>query len=360
MVSPEVAGNHRNNMNNRYLNIWTTLLALVFLGISQNSSAQALFESHDILDVSIEAPLSTLAKVRSDIDYLDGTFTYTDAVGEAREFDLKLRARGRFRRDKKTCNFPPVRLNFRKGQVEGSIFDGEDKLKLVTHCQNRRGVNEQYVLREYMAYRILQTLTDKSFGARLLRITYVNNEKNGNSMTKLGFLIEDADNVGKRLGMEAQKVDALSYATIDGAQTNLVNLFQFLIGNTDYSLIRGPVDDNCCHNSVPFSDGINTYSVPYDFDFSGLVDATYASPNPLLKLRSVRVRLYRGRCSNGGHLDNSISHVLAKKDEIYGLLDEISDFNRTSIKSVSRYLDEFFEDINNEKKRDRSLVKGCS
>ena len=334
--------------------------ALVFLGFSTNSPAQALFESHDILDVQIEAPLSTLAKVRSDIDYLDGTFSYTNEVGEARSFDLKLRARGRFRRDRKTCNFPPVRLNFRKGQVEGSMFEGEDKLKLVTHCQNKRTKNEQYVLREYMAYRILQTLTDKSFGARLLRVTYVNNEKNGDSMTKLGFLIEDADNVGKRLGMEAQKVDALSYETIDRAQTNLVNLFQFLIGNTDYSLIRGPVDDNCCHNSVPFSDGTSIYPIPYDFDFSGLVDAPYASPNPILKLRSVRVRLFRGRCSNSEYLDNSIAQIQSKKNEIYGLLDEISDFDRSSRQSLTRYLDEFFEGIDDEKKRDRNLVKRCS
>lgn len=347
-------------MTHRYLNIWTALLPLVFLGFTTNSTAQALFESHDILEVQIEAPLTTLSRVRSDIDYLDGTFSYTDEMGELRSFDLKLRARGRFRRQKKTCNFPPVRLNFRKGQVEGSIFGGEDKLKLVTHCQNKRAKNEQYVLREYMAYRILQILTDRSFRARLMRITYVNNEKNGDSMTKLGFLIEDADNVGARLGMEELKIDALSYATIDGGQTNLVSLFQFLIGNTDYSLIRGPVDDNCCHNAVPFSDGAITYPVPYDFDFSGLVDAPYADPNPMLKLRSVRTRLYRGRCGNGGRLYDTMAHFQSKKDEIYGLLDENIYFDKSSRKSITSYLDAFYDNITDQKKIDRNLVRKCS
>jgi len=347
-------------MNRPDLSTWTVVLSLAFLGVTSDSAAQTLFDSHDVLDIRIEAPLTTFARLRSDVDYLNGTFSYTDETGESRSFDLKLRARGRFRRDKKTCDFPPIRLNFKTGQVEGSLFNGEDKLKLVTHCRNKRAKNEQYVLREYMAYRILQILTDKSFGARLVRATYVNNEKGGDTMTKYGFIIEDAHHVGERLGMKPLEVEALSYRQIDARQTTLVNLFQYLIGNTDYSLIRGPLNDECCHNSVPFSDGTNTYPVPYDFDFGGLVDASYAVPNPTLKIRSVRVRLYRGRCSHGAYLDESIGQFLSKKDQIYALLDEISAFDRASRQSVTRYLNDFFEDITDPKKIDRNLIRKCS
>lgn len=347
-------------MTRRRLIVWTCLLPLVFLGFTTNSAAQALFESREILDVTIEAPLNTLTRARSDVDYLDGTFSYSSEIDEGRSFDLKLRARGRFRRLKKTCDFPPIRLNFRKGQLEGSIFDGQDKLKLVTHCQTNRDENEQFVLREYMAYRILQLLTDKSFGARLLRVTYINNEEDGDSMTKYGFVIEDDKNLGKRIDMKALDVESLSYEEIDRAQTNLVNLFQFLIGNTDYSLIKGPEGDGCCHNSVPFSDGTMTIPIPYDFDFAGLVDTPYAKPNPLLKLRSVRVRRYRGRCSNSEYLDGSIAHFQSKKDEIYTLLDEIDGFDRRSRESITSYLNTFYEAISDEKKIQRYLVRGCS
>lgn len=347
-------------MTHRHLRIWTSVIPFVFLGFTTNSAAQALFESRDILDVTIEAPLNTLMRVRSDVDYLDGTFSYTNAMDEAHSFDLKLRARGRFRRQKKTCDFPPIRLNFKKGQVKDSIFDHQDKLKLVTHCQNRRDENEQFVLREYMAYRILQILTEKSFGARLLRVTYVNSEEDGERMTKYGFIIEDDKSVGARLDMKALEIESLGYEDIDRSQTNLVNLFQFLIGNTDYSLIKGPENDECCHNSVPFSDGTNTFPVPYDFDFAGIVDTPYAKPNPLLKLRSVRVRRYRGRCTNGEHLDDSIAHLLLKKDEIYELLDEIGGFDRRSRESITSYLNTFFEAITDEKKIQRYLVRGCS
>jgi hypothetical protein len=333
---------------------------LVFLGIASNSCAQALFDSHEIIEVNIEAPLTTFSRERSDVDYLDGTFSYTDEAGEARSFDLKMRARGRYRRQKSTCNFPPVRLNFKSGQVAGSILDGEDKLKLVTHCQSRRAKNEQYVLREYMTYRILQLLTDQSFRTRLLRITYVDNEDNGEAMTRYGFVIEDDDSVGSRLGLAPREVKALNYSDLDGKQTNLVNLFQYMIGNTDFSLIRGPLDDNCCHNSVPFSDGTVVSPVPYDFDFSGLVDAPYAEPNPQLKLRSVRTRVYRGRCSNNGYLPGSIANILSNRDDIYALMDELVDFDKSSRQSVTRYLDEFFAEITDERKIQGKLTKKCS
>lgn len=339
---------------------WTIALSFLFLVFASNTGAETLFDSHDILEVAIEAPLSTFSRDRSDVDYLDGTFSYTDGMGELHSFDLKMRARGRYRRKKSTCNFPPVRLNFKTAQLQGSVLEGEDKLKLVTHCQNRRDKNEQYVLREYMAYRILQILTDKSFRTRLLRITYTNNEDDDEPMTKYGFVIEDDDSVGTRLEMEPKEVKALSYGELDARQTNLINVFQYLIGNTDYSLIRGPADDNCCHNSVPFSDGNTVSPVPYDFDFSGLVDAPYADPNPQLKIRDVRTRLYRGRCGHNELLPGSIAYIVSKKDEIDALMDEIGGFDRGSRQSITRYLNEFFAEVSNQKMIERRFLRKCS
>src|SRR5690606_27911365 len=84
-----------------------------------------LFQSQDTLPVRIEAPFSTLMKKRSDTEYLEGTFAYTDASGQEVELDLKLRARGRYRRQKTTCDLPPIRLNFKKKQVEGTEFAGQ-------------------------------------------------------------------------------------------------------------------------------------------------------------------------------------------------------------------------------------------
>lgn len=354
---------------NQPLSILTTITAVAFLAFSGPSQAQdaeqevdtsqPLFESHEVLDVRIEAPLSTLLKERPEEEYLDGAFFYAKADGSEQKLDLKLRTRGRYRRQKNTCNFPPVRLNFRKGEVEETLFANQDRLKLVTHCQTRRGQYEQLVLKEYLAYRILMTMTDYSFGARLMRITWVDTEGN-DPLVRYGFVIEDDDNIGGRVGLEKSSKTELSYSELDPAHTNLVNVFAFMIGNTDYSLILGPAGDDCCHNAVPFTDGTIMYSIPYDLDFSGLVDAPYAEPNPQFNIRSVRTRVYRGRCSNNDVLPATIAQFEEKKDEIYGVINELPGLDDRNRKQATAYLDTFYELIANPKRFDRAFVRGCS
>ena len=329
--------------------------------VTDDAESQPLFLSHDILDVRIEAPLTTLMKEQPEDEYLDGMFSYTDSAGQEHTLDVKLQTRGRYRRKKTTCNFSPLRLNFRKKQVQGTEFAGQDKLKLVTHCQTRKKSFEQLVLREYLAYRILQSLTDKSFGARLLRITYVDNEKNGDSITKYGFVIEDEDDIGRRTGMVAAKVNGIKVEELDLQQANLVSVFEYLIANTDFSLILGPADTSCCHNAILLSkDGPPYTPIPYDFDFSGIVDAPYAEPNPRFSIRSVRTRLYRGRCVNNDLLDGTFAYFLEKEAEIRNLVAELEGLDDRNRKEVDKFLNRFFEDIRNPKAKERKFITRCS
>ncbi len=355
----------KNNINHSVL---TALAVALFLVLSQLVVAQTaadevelrpLFQSHDILNVRIEAPMTTLMKKRPDEEYLDGTFSFTDSAGMEYKLDLKLQTRGRYRRNKSTCTFSPIRLNFRKKQVAGTEFAGQDKLKLVTHCKPSKNF-EQLLLREYLTYRTLQTLTNKSFGARLMQITYVNTEKDGDSITKYGFVIEDEDDIGERLGLTAYKQRKITSVELDVRQANLVSVYEYLIGNTDYSLILGPLDSSCCHNAVLFSNGAAPYTpIPYDFDFSGFVDAPYATPNPRFKLRSVKNRLYRGRCMNNELLDDTFAYYLEKEPEIRMLVAELEGLNKGNRKEVDKYLDGFFKDIVDPKKKERNFIKKC-
>jgi len=352
-------------IKNRLLSVWTAIAFSAFLAISDESPAQGddagqpVFDSHEMMIVRIEAPLSTLLKDRPEDEYLDGVFFYQAADGGEQRLDLKLQTRGRYRRQKSTCNFPPVRLNFRKEQVEETLFRNQDKLKLVTHCQTRRDRYEQLVLREYLAYRILMAMTDYSFQARLMRITWVDTEGD-DTIERYGFVIEDDDNIGGRVGLEKVKSPDLRYSDLDPAHSNLVNLFEFMIGNTDFSLIRGPAADDCCHNSVPFSDGKTIYPIPYDLDFSGLVDAPYAEPNPRFKIRSVRTRVYRGRCSNNELLPATIARFEEARDEIYAIVDELTGLDKRNRDQVIDYLDEFYEVIGDDNDVARDIVKQCS
>jgi len=338
-------------------------VAVLFLSISPllgaQSAEQPLFSNDSVLDVSIEAPLTSLMKIRPDDEYLEGTFSYTDESGLPHTFDLKLRTRGKFRRQKSTCLFAPIRLNFKTSQLDDSDFAGQDKLKLVTHCHTGRESYEQLVLREYLTYRILQVLTDHSFGARLMRITYINSEED-ERFTRYGFVIEDEDDIGKRLGLERLVSSGLKYSELDAAHTNMVIMFQYMIGNTDFSLIRGPIENECCHNAIPFSNGEIARSIPYDFDHSGLVDAPYAKPNPQFKTRSVRTRVYRGLCGYNEFLPDSLAYMISKKDEIMRLVDDLSALDDRNRKEVTSYLNEFFADISDPKSVENKLIKKCS
>jgi hypothetical protein len=339
--------------------------ALFLLVLSFDAPADdglpALFEDDTVLALRIEAPLRTLMQERSDTEYLDGYLYYTDAAGQQKQLDLKLRARGRYRRQQETCPFPPVRLNFRKKQVEGTVFDGADKLKLVTHCRNRNDQYEQNVLKEYLAYRIFNLLTDHSFRVRLLRIEYVDNDRGELIETRHAFLIEDDDLLGERIGASRAEIPRTAYEHIDPRQGALVAVFQYLIGNTDFSMIAGAKDDICCHNVVLFSDGSEQYiPVPYDFDFAGLVNARYAKPNPNLPIKRVTSRLYRGNCMHNAYVDDALSQITAQRQAVHDLMSAIPGLTDRSREVALRYIGDFFSTVTDPGDVEKRLLRKCS
>lgn len=324
------------------------------------AAAWPLFQNQDTLRVRIEAPLRTLIRERSDTEYLDGTFAYTDASGNEVVLDLKLRARGRYRRQRSTCDLPPIRLNFKKKQVMGTEFAGQDKLKLVTHCEENRDRYEQYVLKEYLAYRILNTLTDASFRARLLRVDYVDTDRDNRVDTRYAFVIEDDELLAERIGATVVKTPGIQYGQLDAAQGALVALFEYFIGNTDFSMFAGARDDNCCHNVVPFAKETDGYiPIPYDFDFSGFVNASYAEPNPKLPIRRVTRRLYRGMCEHNEHVDAALSLFREHESAIREMVSTMEGLDDKMRDEALRYIDGFYKDTATENSVDRYIVRKC-
>jgi hypothetical protein len=324
-----------------------------------SSEPDPLFQSNETLDVRIAAPFSTIMRERDSGDEIDGKLQFTNEAGEIAEIDVGIRARGRYRMQRRVCNFAPLRLNFKKSQTKDSLFHKQDKIKLVTHCSNHTRRYEQSVLREFLAYRILNELTDISFRTRLLRVTYVDTDSNDSELTRFGFLIESVERLAKRLDLRPINVARLSLADLHPAHTNIISVFQYLIGNTDFSPVTGS-QEICCHNHAPVGkENDLIYSVPYDFDQSGLVNASYARPNPRFKLRSVRQRLYRGRCSGNQYLDASLDLFKQKREVIIALVNEQPGFNKTSLKSATYYVNTFFDTITSPKNVQANLVKEC-
>jgi hypothetical protein len=323
-----------------------------------DKNTAALFRSHDLLEVTIEAPIKQIMRDRSVTEYTQGTLTYEDPEAGETTLDIGIRTRGRFRRQTDVCPFAPLRLNFRK--TKGTLFAKSDKLKMVTHCRSGSKVYAQAILKEYLAYRILNTLTDNSFRVRLLRVTYVDNARGKVVDSNYAFLIEHRNQLAKRIGREASKAETTVVSALDGQETNIASVFQYLIGNTDFSPIKGVPGESCCHNYVLMaSDEGKMLSIPYDFDVTGIVDAPYAVPNPRFRLRNVKQRLYRGRCANNEYLDSTLQLFQDKRQAIYGLLDEVPGLSNTNIKKTRRYIDEFYSTIDSPKRVERYVVDKC-
>jgi len=336
---------------------FATLFVLASGMSAASGEADPLFQSDEMLQARLEGPLMKFIKDKSKEEYLDGIFTVVDTDGTTQKFDIRFRARGNFRHD--NCDYPPVRLNFKKSQVENTLFENQNILKLVVHC-NRRAQYHQIVLQEYLAYRIFNLMTDQSFRVRPLQIVYVDPAENEESPPRYAFLIEHKKRLGHRIGLEELVVPKAQVGLIYGDQLNLTSIFQYFIGNTDFSPIAGPPGANCCHNYVLFKgQGPNITSIPYDFDQSGFVDAPYAEPNPNFRIRTVKQRVYRGRCVNNQHVENSIQQFRDKRDAIYGLVENQVGFEDDTRKDLVKFIDKFYELIEDPKKVERSILKRC-
>jgi hypothetical protein len=324
-------------------------------GAASAQPASPLFASDAPLLLTIQGPLDAIAGNRSGEQSRPGTLTV-----DGKALPVGLAPRGITRRDSETCDFPPLRVEFPGGGAADSPFAGQRRLKLVTHCK-RREEHQQHVLLEYAAYRIYNLLTPLSFRARLARIDY--RLPDGTLMaTRWAFFIEDIDEVGRRNGfVHARTGDAVSASTLSARDSARAALFEYLIGNLDFSMRAGPPGEGCCHNFRLLQKGANPalVPVPYDFDFSGLVDAPYATPPAEIPVASVRVRKYRGYCAHNPQALEAAATLRARRGEIMAMLAAIPGLSPATLAKASRYLDPFWAQIVDDRTTENRILKGC-
>lgn len=344
----------------RFAILLSVLLVSLSHAADDNKKTAPVFTSDDLLEVTIRGPFTTIMRVRSLEEDSPGTLTYHDAESGDVTVELGIRTRGRFRHQKEVCPWAPLRLNFKKSSVKGTLFAGSKKQKLVTHCRNGASKYTQGMLSEYLAYQIFNQVSDNSFRVRLMRVTYVDTDKGDRERTELAFLIEHRDQVAKRIGLPVNRAESAEVEQLNGEHLNLTSMFQYLIANTDFSPIRAAAGEPCCHNSVLFGDQPGQIqNMPYDFDMSGIVDARYATPNARFRLRSVRERLYRGRCVNNEYLGTSKQAFIDQKQAIFDLVENNENFSNGTRKKNVSFIDEFYDIIENPKKFESRLTENC-
>ncbi len=328
------------------------------------SAAAPLFSSHDVLDLTLVGPLDQVFRERGqdDPEAFAAELRWRSADGAEASYDVSLRTRGQFRLQPRTCGFPPLRVNFKKSAVEGTLFEGQDKVKLVTHCQDKRDEYEQYVLQEYLIYRMYNLFTEESFRVRLARLTYVDTEEKRDSLTRYAFFIEDEEAMAARNGYEVLEVPQVPPSQLIRERLIQFELFQYLIDNTDFDPFnKEPDDESCCHNAVLIGSMLDMVAlpVPYDFDWSGVISARYARPDSRLGIRSVRQRRFWGVCRPREEWEAEFPVFHERREAIYDLFRSQPDLDPDRLEDSLEYFDEFYEIIGDERKVGREIVSMC-
>jgi hypothetical protein len=321
-----------------------------------DAEQRRLFAAPDAVALSLASDFKTINKDRSTEGkkHYPGVLTWTSEDGRTQTLHVTLRTRGHFRLRATTCSFVPLRVEFDKNEVKGTLFDHQKSLKLITHCQNDKEY-EQYVMREYLVYRVLNLLTPRSFRARLATMRYVQSSTEKPIITRLGMFLEDDDDVARRMEGRAMDLQRALFKDVDPNTLTMTMVFEYMIGNTDFSLYA-------LHNVrlIRTPEKV-TYTVPYDFDLSGLVNTKYAIPDRAFGLKSVRDRRYRGPCRASDDLQPVLDQFKAHRDEIFALYDSLPDLDAGYRREAKDYLAEFFRTLDRPGDVKRTFVDGqCS
>jgi hypothetical protein len=328
--------------------------ALSHPAIASDDPADTLFESGSILELIIEADFDSLNddKDQDKSTFRPGEMTVVTTAGPSRKLAVSLKSRGISRLKMGICSFSQLMLRFEDDDLSDTPFAGQQILPLVTQCK-KSSRYKQYLLKEYLAYRTYGLLTDINVRTRLAKITYVDLGRKRKELVRHGFFAEHFDQVARRSGREIVSIENFNPLGAEPYNLGLMDVFQYLIGNTDWSVVHQ-------HNVILLQDqsgGI--VPMPYDFDWTGLVDASYAYPGAEVNIKSLRQRLYRGACLETGVMGNIFDLFVASKDDIYSLYRGQTEFDAGQLKKTLRYYDEFYETITTPRDREKKILGAC-
>lgn len=337
-------------------NMVILVLLLFVLGPlgAQTPMNTPLFASQEPLNIKLHISFKELKKNTNDSTYMDGMLYYQSSKGVWDSLKVDLRTRGDFRL--RECFFSPIRVKIKKKDAKGTLFEGNKALKLVLPCKKTKD-NNSLVLREFMCYKIYETLTPYTFNTRLLSVDlWEGSGKNDKEYLITGFFIEDDDLVAERHGAEVKEKLNLHPLAMHDTTTVRHDLFQYFIANIDWST-------TFMHNAkiIQTREPFRNIPLTYDFDQSGFVDAPYATLNPEFNMTDVKQRIYRGFCRK----DNGVVYYVRNQFiELEPTIGEIlasyrSQFEEKDFASTEKFVAEFFKTIKSDKLFESEIINNC-
>lgn len=319
----------------------------------REAEALPLFASTEVLPFTLIANFKALSKDRDTLSTKRFPAKLIVAGGNATNdtLDVNLRTRGHYRLAK--CTFAPLRVEFPKKSAKATPFEGQKALKLGTHCADN-DLMEQYVLREYLAYRVHALVSPLAFRVRLAKATYVDSASGKVVDSRYAMFVENEDHMAARASSFIQEARGASFEDVDQDALLTLTLFEYMIGNTDFSIYA-------LHNvRLIQSLGGTVRPVPYDFDFSGLVATRYSMPDPKLPIKSVRERLYRGPCKTVEEWAPTIARFRASRDQVMSLYPSVPGLDKSYQRDAQDYLQQFYQFLDRPRDLRAELVENCN
>jgi hypothetical protein len=334
--------------------IATLVVTTVVWGASVEAG-ELLFASDEIFDLTVRVPLSKLMRQAKDAPGVAGRLEFDDG----RTIPMSCNKYGISRL--RECQFASLVITVSTEDVAGTPFDGFKVLRLVTPCR-LAGNYDKYTLLEYLVYRSYAVLAEPALRVRLVRARFQNSEKTGKEQTTYAFFVEDLDHAAARNGRRWLEIQSQEISDLDPAQLTVMTLFQYMIGNTDWSAVVGRPDDRCCHNVAVFGergDDVNTV-VPFDFDQVGVVNPPYAAPpEPSLGIRRVTDRKYRGLCEHNLALPAAIAVFNEKRSDLEKLfMNEPLPYPKARERAW-KYIEDFYDTINDPRTLEKKILNEC-
>jgi len=322
---------------------------------SNSTGDTTLFQSltsEEILPLHIKADLGAILLRKATEEKYSANLTYKDHLGTTRNWKVSLTPRGNMRN--KHCLFPPLKLDVIKADLEAAGFNSAyDDLKMVIPCKDET-VHQDLVLKEYLAYKIYNEITDLSFQVQLVDLVLEDSKNTIETIKGKAFIIEKDDELAKRLNGRILKPTNADRKTLDAKVFDQMCLFQYMIGNTDWYVynkhnVKLLVAENY---SFPLP-------VPYDFDYAGMVDADYATPHEKIPIENVKERFYLGPCREKEELLPTFELFEKKKDSILKICNNFAKLGPSSHAYVNNYINAFYTILENDDQRTALIEEHC-
>ena len=307
------------------------------------SQPDSLFRSDEIINMELRADFVALQNDRDKTPfYRDGELIYYSPAGDTVTLTVKVMIRGHFRRDPANCNFPPLFVNFRKNEVKNTLFDNQDKLKLVTPCHA-----EEDIIEEYLVYKMYNKVTDMSLKVRLVKILYFDTGLGTEVFQRFSYFIEHEEDAAERNDAFV-KSRFITPFDLNADNAKKLSVFQYIIGNKDWQFTSR-------HNLFliqPNDTTLAPYAVPYDFDFSGFVNAHYTKPKGVPEDLLPTRRLYNGLCYTPEEFKEIFNYFIKMKPEFESIINNMEYISKSRRREKMAYINYFYNSI-----KDKELLK---